>query len=136
MSAAAISTWSGVVSTMAIEREDRGVMQPDATRDPSDGDEPVLRVRVVTTADVREVHLSGEMDMTSRQLVARCCVDGDESNVIVDISELTFMDCGGYATIAGARIVLAGLGRTLTLVGAAGEPARLLVLIEPRRAGR
>jgi anti-anti-sigma regulatory factor len=55
---------------------------------------------------------------------------GTEPAVVVDMSKLVFMDCGAYAAIVEARRGLDLQCRTVTFVGASGQPARLLELTE------
>ncbi len=74
----------------------------------------------------RVVSASGELDMTSRNLVFNACLDGRDLAVVVDMAGLTFMDCGGYGGLVAARRVLQQRGLTLSIRNQVGAPARLL----------
>jgi anti-anti-sigma factor len=88
-----------------------------------------FQVWVCTSGDNRTVHVAGELDMLSRDVMVETCLDGTQSRVVVDMSALAFMDCGGYRAIVEARLGLERRGGSLTLTDPAGEPARLLSLI-------
>lgn len=94
--------------------------------------EAPIRIIVESSNDIRLVQFEGELDVFSRELVVRSCTEGEARVVIVDLSRLTFLDCGGYGALVAARSVLARNHRTLALVGAVGEPPRLIDLIERR----
>ena len=76
------------------------------------------------------LHASGELDLSTRHLVEPACPTSDSTNVIVDLAELTFMDCSGYSGLEVARQRLHTIGGTLTLRSAHGPVLRLLNLIE------
>jgi anti-anti-sigma factor len=50
--------------------------------------------------------------------------------VIVEMADLTFMDCSGYGAFVAARQVLEERSGSLTLANSTGEPAYLLSLID------
>lgn len=81
-------------------------------------------------AQTHVVRIAGELDAASRESVTQACTEGRAATVIVDFSALTFLDCGGYRAFVAARTTLEQHGRTLELVGAVGEPRRLLDLID------
>lgn len=76
------------------------------------------------------VHVGGELDLGSRRVMVRACLDGNHDAVEVDATELTFMDCTGYGALVEAREALERRGGSLTLIHAGGEPAFLLKLID------
>jgi anti-anti-sigma factor len=90
---------------------------------------------VFVEQEVSVVRVAGELDIASRAQATRSCVDGGQDVVILDLSELTFMDCCGYGGILEARITLEGRGGSLTLRHPVGEPARLLELLEVAQRG-
>ena len=71
----------------------------------------------------------GELDAAVREEVHRSLVDGDQRSVIVDLSQLVFMDCGGYGALVNALNLLDHRGASLTVVNATGQPARLFELV-------
>jgi anti-anti-sigma factor len=75
------------------------------------------------------VNVSGELDMGSRHVVEQACRAGEDVSVVVEMAELTFMDCAGYAGLLTARRLLQAHGGSLTLSHQAGQPARLMALL-------
>jgi len=76
------------------------------------------------------VRVSGELDLGSRDMLIQTCARAEESlDVVVDLGELTFMDCAGYGALISARTALSRHGGTLTLANGVGEPAALIALI-------
>lgn len=96
-----------------------------------DSDDVGFVVSVSTEDGIRVVRLVGELDMAARNRLLRACLAGHHNGVIVDMSELTFLDCGGYGALVAIRQVLAEGGESLTLRNHSGEPARLLARFEP-----
>jgi anti-anti-sigma factor len=84
----------------------------------------------------RVVHVGGELDLATRNEIYRACLAGGDVAVMVEMADLTFMDCSGYSGLAAARRVLQEQGGSLTLRNQVGQPARLLTLlsfVEARR---
>lgn len=75
------------------------------------------------------ISIEGELDLATRDLFFEECVAGDTSEVVIDLTQLTFMDCSGYGALAAARSALEGEGRVLTFRNPRGAPAKLLGLI-------
>ena len=92
-------------------------------------DAPSLTVHVSTIAGRHVVNVSGELDVRTRHFVEQACVAGDVGAVVVEMGELTFMDCCGYAGLVAARRVLQEHGGSLTLRHEGGQPARLLAML-------
>jgi anti-anti-sigma factor len=84
---------------------------------------------VVVERDVGVVRVAGELDLSSAAHAMRSCLDVGRLVVRVDLRELTFMDCGGYRGLVGARVELERRGGSLTCTGAVGEPARFCDLL-------
>ena len=77
------------------------------------------------------VRVSGELDLAGRETVIQSCTRAERPlDVVVDMAELTFLDCAGYSALSSARSSLLQRGGTLTLINGVGEPARLLALID------
>ena len=91
--------------------------------------ESTLRVSVSVDGANHVVNVSGELDVRTRQLVEQACLSGHDLAVVVDMSELAFMDCCGYAGLIGIRRALLAAGGSLTLTNQSGQPARLLALL-------
>ncbi len=106
-----------------------------AGRDLGNTPEPLTMV-VDSSGDARVVRLAGQLDVASCGVVKQWCVAGGAGAVIVDLSDLTFLDCGGYGALLAARTELEQHHRTLTLIGAVGEPRRLLDLIRQLEESR
>jgi len=77
----------------------------------------------------RVVRFAGELDLLTRDLANRACLDGDHIAVVVDLAETTFMDCCGYGGLVAARLVLEQRGGSLTVRNQTGQPARVLARI-------
>jgi anti-anti-sigma factor len=110
-----------------------GAKAPPRLRSAGSGSVPrarPLQARSEATTQVRVVRVSGELDLAGHALLARSCRVGTEPAVVVDMSRLVFMDCGGYAAILATRRELDLVERSMSFVGAVGQPARLLQLIE------
>ena len=92
-------------------------------------DAPPLNVHVSMVAGRHVVNVSGELDVRTRHFVEQACVAGDAVAVVVEMAEVTFMDCSGYAGLVAARRVLQEHGGSLTLSHEVGQPARLLAML-------
>ena len=92
-------------------------------------DAPSLNVHVSTIAGKHVVNVCGELDVRTRHFVEQACVAGDDVAVVVEMGDLTFMDCCGYAGLVAARRALQEHGGSLTLRNEVGQPARLLAML-------
>ena len=90
---------------------------------------PALTVSVSADGGNHVVNVSGELDMGTRDSVEQACLAGDDLAVVVEMAELTFMDCRGYGGLVEARRVIQARGGSLTLSNHVGQPARLLMLL-------
>ena len=90
---------------------------------------PPENVRVSMDAGLHVVNVSGELDMGTRDSVEQACLSGDDMSVVVEMADLTFMDCCGYGALVAARRVIQDRGGSLTLSNQVGQPARLLMLL-------
>jgi len=76
------------------------------------------------------VRVSGELDFGGRDVMIQSCACADQSlDVVIDLSELTFMDCAGYGALMTARAAVGERGGSLTLANGVGEPTWLIGLI-------
>lgn len=75
------------------------------------------------------VRVSGELDLAARDRLFLGCTARHGLSIVVDLSALTFMDCGGYGGIVASRGVIEADGRMLTMRGACGQPGRFFALI-------
>ncbi|MEO6124464.1 MAG: STAS domain-containing protein [Ilumatobacteraceae bacterium] len=76
------------------------------------------------------VEITGELDVAHRDVAVHACTLPGHVDVVVDLTNLTFMDCAGYGALVQARTILAGVGGSLSLSGPVGEPLRLLSLLD------
>jgi anti-anti-sigma factor len=97
---------------------------------------PVLDVSVSIDGGNHVVNVSGELDVRTRQVVEQACLTGHDLTVVVEMSELTFMDCCGYAGLVAIRRALLERGGSLTLTNQVGQPARLLDLLDAAESAR
>jgi anti-anti-sigma factor len=99
-------------------------------------DEQRFTTTTVVGPDVQTVYVAGELDRESnaKATAAFTIAVGAGLPIVVDLTDLDFMDCGGYRAIAAARLAAAQHGLALTITHAQGEPARLLNLLgeQPR----
>jgi anti-anti-sigma factor len=77
----------------------------------------------------RIVQVGGELDLATRNFVRRACLAGRRKTVVVEMAEMTFMDCSGYGGLVAARLTLQERGGSLTLRNQAGQPAELLNML-------
>jgi anti-anti-sigma factor len=83
------------------------------------GGQPSVRIR-----------LQGEIDITRREETYRACTAVRAARVVVDLSDVTFLDSAGSLAFVRARDRLERSGGSLVLTGARGEPARLLDILD------
>jgi anti-anti-sigma factor len=88
-----------------------------------------LSLNVVPEGNHCVIHVSGELDLSTRDQLYATSTTGDHPAMVIDLADVTFMDCCGYGTlIASARAVQAE-GRSLGIRGQTGQPAHLMRLI-------
>jgi anti-anti-sigma factor len=92
-------------------------------------DDSPFTVHVSRDGRQRVVEVCGELDLATRNLVRRACLGGRRRAVVVEMSDMTFMDCSGYGGLLSARRVLQDRGGSLTLRNQAGQPAQFLVML-------
>jgi anti-anti-sigma factor len=77
----------------------------------------------------RVVRIGGELDVATRNLARRACLAGRRKAVVVEMGDMTFMDCCGYGGLVAARLSLQAHGGSLTLRNEEGQPAELLKML-------
>lgn len=92
-------------------------------------DDPQFVVTTSFESGCYQVHLAGELDIATRDLVHRACVASEYHDVAVEMGQTTFMDCSGYGGLVAARLELERRGGSLTLRNPTGQPADLLALL-------
>jgi anti-anti-sigma factor len=75
------------------------------------------------------VHVVGELDLATRNQLFVAATAGNHSFMVMDLAEVSFMDCTGYGSLVAARRVIEGGDRTFMIGGQTGQPAHLLNLI-------
>jgi anti-anti-sigma factor len=95
----------------------------------ADHDDPQFRVTTSFEGGYYHVHLAGELDIATRDMVHRACVASEHHDVAVELEQTTFMDCSGYGGLVAARLELERRGGSLTLRNSIGQPASLLALL-------
>jgi anti-anti-sigma factor len=72
-----------------------------------------ITVRKLPDPDIHVVALHGESDIVSADWLTDSLVEVAGSTVVVDLSDLTFMDCSGIGALVAAkhRILADGLGQ-------------------------
>jgi anti-anti-sigma factor len=89
----------------------------------------------VSDGPVRVVELCGDLDLASRAAAIQACTAGGNTNVVVDLSRLVFMDSAGYGALVGSAASLDIRGVSMVLMNATGGPRRLLSLIDDLERG-
>jgi anti-anti-sigma factor len=77
----------------------------------------------------RVIRLCGELDIFTRDVVRRTCLEGNDVAIVVDMTDLTFIDCAGYGSLITVRNILTDLGGSLTIRNQTGQPAFLLSVL-------
>jgi anti-anti-sigma factor len=77
----------------------------------------------------RSIVMTGELDLASVDSVQAACTDVPDGMVIIDLSELTFIDCAGYRALAAVISSIDAGGRRSLVVGLCGQVERLLALV-------
>lgn len=90
---------------------------------------PVLVLDVFPNGNSCVIHARGELDLATRNQLFEASTQGNHSTMVIDLAEITFMDCSGYGCLVASRLIIEGNGRTLTISGQSGQPARLLEMI-------
>jgi anti-anti-sigma factor len=91
--------------------------------------EPRLLLDVFTSKHSCVVRVAGELDLATRNQLVSATTAGSHHQMVIDLGGVTFMDCSGYAALVDARHIIERQGRSLTIAGETGQPARLLCLI-------
>jgi len=78
----------------------------------------------------KRLHLTGDVDLHNSPDVRRCLLDilNKNKSVIVDFSDLTYIDSSGMATLVEGLNIANKKNLTLTIVGATGAPLQVLEL--------
>jgi len=92
----------------------------------SDSDGSTVTVHVSIEHGHRVVHVAGESDLASRDLVEAACCGDESATVIVDLAETTFLDCSGYGGLMAARRALDSRGGSLSIRNQRQQPLRML----------
>jgi anti-anti-sigma factor len=77
------------------------------------------------------ITVQGEIDLRSAPQFRRCLLEialRADKPIVVDLTETSFLDCRGLATLAAARDALHAHGQMLYLRGAQGIVRRVLAL--------
>ena len=104
-------------------------MRIEAAGTPSDSDDLLFTLRVSKRRGRRVVQIGGELDIATCNRARRACLDGRAKDVVVDMADMTFMDCRGYGGLIAARQILQADGGSLTLNHQTGQPAEFLVML-------
>src|SRR3954454_25089355 len=103
---------------MVGRREARGGRTMDVMHDG-------IAIDVSFAEDTRVVEVSGEIDFAVARYVEEALVPGDQ-DVIVDLSNVTFLDSSGIAAMVRAHLRQLAEGHGLAIRGATGPVSRVL----------
>jgi anti-sigma B factor antagonist len=93
--------------------------------------EPLLRVHTSVLDDVAVVRMSGELDLTGADALLTSLEPAVElagRAVVVDLREVTFVDCAGLSALVDARTAISQRGIELVLAAPSRPVGRLLSL--------
>lgn len=82
-----------------------------------------------TDSDRTVVYLRGELDASNAPIVSAamaCAMSLDDSDVVIDLSDVTFLDASTIGAISTARDFLAGQSRSVSLRAPSPSARRLL----------
>jgi anti-anti-sigma factor len=107
------------------------IRRPQRNRSRPDRPAPVatLRFNVSAEGNTSVVHVSGELDCATHNQFVSTATAGHHPSVTIELGGVTFMDCNGYDALVTSRLFVEGEGRSLTITGQTGQPARLIDLI-------
>jgi anti-sigma B factor antagonist len=88
---------------------------------------PSFSARVDARHGVANITLSGDLDMATVHFLDRQidAVDGASTAIVLDLRDLTFLDCSGLHAFIVARDRAMSAGRRFILIGAAPHTRRL-----------
>ena len=89
----------------------------------------------VCAARTGVINVTGDLDLSTRDLYMAVATAGHHPAVVIDLAGCTFMDCSGYGSLVASRLAIEGDGRSLTITGQTGQPARLWKLIAEMESG-
>lgn|SRR5487761_670841 len=88
-----------------------------------------FRIEISDWQGTHVVRLVGELDLASASTVARTLVSVAGSTVVVDMSDLSFIDSSGVAALAQASRLIEAQGDRIELQGARGIVRRMFGLL-------
>jgi anti-anti-sigma factor len=90
--------------------------------------QPEFSISKQTLADCDVVSLRGELDMLNAPELSKAieALDGSTNSVVVDLSELTFIDSHGIHAVMSARLD----GRDVMLVCPVGNVSKVLEIVQ------
>ena len=91
--------------------------------------EPRLLLQASVTQNTCVVHVTGELDLATRDQLVSASTAGHHPGMMIDLAGVTFMDCAGYRALVASRRIIESEGRSLMITGQAGQPKRFLDLI-------
>ncbi len=90
---------------------------------------PTLLLNLLAAHDSCVVHVTGEVDLATRDQLVSASTSGDHRQMVIDLGGVTFMDCGGLRAFSISRQIIESQGRSLAITGETGQPARFFDLI-------
>ena len=88
-----------------------------------------LVVNVYAKGSSYLVRPAGELDRATSSKVIATSTAGHAAALVIDLQDLTFMDSSGYESLLECRRIAEKVGKTFTIRGQTGEPARFLELV-------
>lgn len=88
-----------------------------------------LAVNVYVEGKSHLIRPAGELDRATSGKLIVTSTAGHAAALVIDLQDLTFMDSSGYEALVECRRIVERAGRTFTIRGQTGEPARFLQLV-------
>lgn len=89
----------------------------------------IVPLEVWAVGDSWHARVRGELDMATIGAMLTSVTTSSFPVVVVDLTEISFMDCCGYGSLIAARHAVEASGRQLQITGWNGQPAHLRELI-------
>lgn len=85
-----------------------------------------MQIKAQINNDTTVVTLSGEVDLSNSPILRKKLLESINTNILVDLSDVSYMDSSGLATLIEAMQKVNKNGRTFKLTGVKGAVKNIL----------